>query len=382
MYVFKVRAVRRVRWPRFLACSVLLTVLACASTPQVAVSAGTAVGQYDVYEISATNTDTYTNPWADVNLTATFSGPDGAVWTVGGFYYDVNTWKVRFAPNAPGSWQWTLTFANQDGKATASGGFAVTASGNRGFLRVDRVNKTRFYTERDGRPFHVVGWNDGIWGTGPSAPQLSWCLDTDCANYGSWAYFSVMASAGFNLFRHGPGGSAIYADGSTGLYGAASNLDINGTGANQYSIASMKQEDEIYATSHPLGVHHLLTLAAIPAYFLTSAMPTSGDRWTSWANYVQYMINRFGAYVDIWEICNENTISTNPSAARDISPAVVDATATLIRQLDPYGHPISVSYPWPSGPHAGIDITDEHPYQNSPYAHARSGLYHRYIRDR
>ncbi len=335
--------------------------------PAVSVTANSSsLGTYDIYELTLTNTGVYSNPWQDVIITATFTSPSGIIYKVGGFYYDVNTWKVRFSPNMAGSWSWTANFSTSAGTAGNNGSFTVTSSGNRGFIRIDRVNTTRFYAEGDNGVFHIVGWNDGIWGNGYAAPNLSWCLDVNCKSLTSQQYFTTMASAGFNLFRHGPGNSTVYSDGTSNIYCAASNLDIGGTGANKYSITSMKQEDEVYATSHPLGIHHLLTLTAIPAYFLTSAMPTSGDRWTSWANYVQYMINRFGAYVDIWEISNENTISTNPSATRDISPAVVDATSALIRQLDPYGHPISVSYPWPGGPHPGIDLTDEHAYQNSP----------------
>jgi hypothetical protein len=46
----------------------------------------------------------YDNPFGDVALEATFTGPSGQLYTVPGFYDGDHTWRVRFRPNEVGEW--------------------------------------------------------------------------------------------------------------------------------------------------------------------------------------------------------------------------------------------------------------------------------------
>ena len=72
---------------------------ATAATPVVTVTQNaSSVGRYDMYELTLTNAAIYANPWEDVLISAVFTAPSAKTYSVGGFYYDVNTWKLRFAP--------------------------------------------------------------------------------------------------------------------------------------------------------------------------------------------------------------------------------------------------------------------------------------------
>lgn len=106
----------------------------------------------------------YGDPFLDVDVTATFTGPNGEVLTRPAFWDGGNTWKVRFAPTAPGKWKVT-TVSNDIGdeglNRTAPVAFtAVPYEGTleiykRGFLTTGE-NK-RYFMYHDQTPFFYLG---------------------------------------------------------------------------------------------------------------------------------------------------------------------------------------------------------------------------------
>ncbi len=65
----------------------------------------------------AAETDRSPNPFLDIRLQVTFSGPSGEQFNVPGFFDgDGNggpkgrAWRVRFAPNAAGTWKYAARF--------------------------------------------------------------------------------------------------------------------------------------------------------------------------------------------------------------------------------------------------------------------------------
>ena len=100
-----------------------------AAAPAVGVAQNaSSVGRYDLYELTLTNSDSYSNPWEDVAITAVFTAPSARKYTVGGFYFDTGTWKVRFNSDwngydaGFGNWFSYGTDANgppQDGMSTS-----------------------------------------------------------------------------------------------------------------------------------------------------------------------------------------------------------------------------------------------------------------------
>ena len=130
------------------------------------------------------------NPYEpdDVSVEARFTGPDGRERPVRyGFYYEEFAidaqylpandarywralptplpWRVRFAPDQPGTWQYVLRVSYRDGttETLPARAFTCIASANPGFLRV-APNHRNFIFDSGG-PFLAIGSNVDYWGT-------------------------------------------------------------------------------------------------------------------------------------------------------------------------------------------------------------------------
>ncbi|MBE7551507.1 MAG: hypothetical protein HS126_10590 [Anaerolineales bacterium] len=76
-------------------------------------------------------------------------------------------WKVRFAPNVPGTWQFKLKAQDASGfTETAAQNFTVANSSNPGFIKVSAID-SRYFEFDDGTPFHGLGF-----AYGPNGPPL------------------------------------------------------------------------------------------------------------------------------------------------------------------------------------------------------------------
>jgi hypothetical protein len=121
------------------------------------------VEQWNVMEIVLVSSKHYTNPFYEVELTATFTAADGRVIVRPAFWDGGDTFKIRFAPTTVGTWQMTTACSD----ASNSGLHAVTQTivcrpyaGNlaiykRGFLKVS--DNKRYFVYDDGTPFFYLG---------------------------------------------------------------------------------------------------------------------------------------------------------------------------------------------------------------------------------
>lgn len=76
-------------------------------------------------------------------------------------------WKVRFAPNVPGTWQFKLKAQDASGfTETAAQNFTVANSSNPGFIKVSAAD-SRYFEFDDGTPFYGLGF-----AYGPNGPPL------------------------------------------------------------------------------------------------------------------------------------------------------------------------------------------------------------------
>src|SRR6202167_4169020 len=72
------------------------------------------IQQWQAVEITLTSSVTYTDLFQDVDVTATFNGPDGQSLTRPSSWVGGLTWKVRFAP--PQTGLWTMTTSATDSR--------------------------------------------------------------------------------------------------------------------------------------------------------------------------------------------------------------------------------------------------------------------------
>ncbi|MGD0413539.1 MAG: DUF5060 domain-containing protein, partial [Verrucomicrobiota bacterium] len=110
-------------------------------------------------DLSFASATAYSNPFQDVSLSATFTGPGGITLTVPGFYAGPQTWKVRFSPTAEGSWSYTTSSSdpnlnNQTGAITC---VTNTNSALHGALKVD-TSHPHYFIYEDGTPCFLMSF--------------------------------------------------------------------------------------------------------------------------------------------------------------------------------------------------------------------------------
>jgi hypothetical protein len=150
-------------------------ILLCASCA-VPASAQTArtVGQWEPFEVDMIAQASFANAYVEAlpdggkpYVLVTFTGAGGAAggmrYTVAGFWDGGKTWKVRFAPPAPGEWSYSAS-SSDAGLKTVRGSFQCAAwtaderdanPTRHGFIRVARNGPRagRYFEYADGTPF-------------------------------------------------------------------------------------------------------------------------------------------------------------------------------------------------------------------------------------
>ena len=265
--------------------------------------------------------------------------PLASTHDVGGFYDEAKTWKLRFAPMEVGGWTWQLSFDDAGGEYATNGKFTCVASGNSGFLRVHPKNPYRFVTEGDGQGFYPLGFN---WGlpkpyVGPDgkliepAPlsEQSFPIGIPSQPTALGDALLSMTNAGNNMFRHN---SILDAFNFFGLQG---QFNINKRGKNRYDSPEPVVRRVLRGPA-PGGDEVRDDVLARPRRSRAEVQLVRSRHPPSLLGYHQYLINRYSAYVDIWELANQQG---------DIPKSYGDAVTAYIRAHDPYVHLITVSYP-------------------------------------
>jgi hypothetical protein len=154
-------AVGSLNGPRKLPLTMALGIALCNEMfcSPTAFAANYRVQQWQAIEIALTSSVAYTDPFEDVDVTATFTGPDKKTIVRPAFWDGGTTWKVRFAPTQTGLW--TMTTSATDIKNSGLHHVKRTVecerySGNleiykHGFLKAS--SNGRYLTYADGTPF-------------------------------------------------------------------------------------------------------------------------------------------------------------------------------------------------------------------------------------
>lgn len=305
---------------------------AWASPPVVTVAQNAAsLGRYDIYELSLTNFALYANPWEDPTITAVFTAPSGTNYTVGGFYCVTNLWKVRFAPMQIGAWSWTLAFTDNNGTFNTSGAFTVTNSAYTGFLRRNPNAPFGLVTELNGAPFYAHGFETSL----PNNAALGltnlaqFNFHTDGYQYPVpiQQYLALYGRAGFNTLRE--------MNEQDGFY-LIQTFNNNSTGKNLYDMDQGLLCDQLMAALRQADWKCVMTFwaSALSGYNVTNP-PGSSTTSQACLRFHQYVINRYAAYVDVWELLNEQ---------QNVPESYSQVITSYVRTNDPYGHLITINY--------------------------------------
>ena len=112
--------------------------------------------QWDVTEVTLTAESDYNNPYREVEVSATFTGPEGQTLSLRGFWDGGRTYRLRFTPPAPGRWHYRIENNQQDGGLTGQGEILVEPDDGPGFVRRDSAHPYHFVHD-DGSPYFMFG---------------------------------------------------------------------------------------------------------------------------------------------------------------------------------------------------------------------------------
>ncbi len=290
------------------------------------------------------NSSEYQYPWLEASVSATLRH-NSLTMKVAGFYYDKNTWKIRFTPPEAGEWLWDITLsAYSNSINTKSGKFTVVPSSSDGFIQLNTYNENRLELP-GGKLFQPMGIQTCLNDANDDGFYLdSLYVDTKIVNLDTYLKTYGENGAGFNIFRWGVENCTFRLWYFNEDFRAPQRfLDREGIWADILMNKLKENGFHIWFTIFNTGpVASETNLAAMmnDIHFLDP--------------YLDYVVARYGAYVDVWELLNE-------SNAPDAWVAYV---VNYIHAIDPYHHLISTSWQKPVRPE--IDITSPHWYQTDP----------------
>ncbi|MDR3608127.1 MAG: RICIN domain-containing protein [Oligoflexia bacterium] len=319
------------------------------------------VGRYAVAEVNVSrrNESVFPNVWESDPIAVTLTAPSGTTFNISGFYYSDDLWKFRFAPEEIGTYQWRMTWTDPTGPQTYSGQITSTASADKGFIRKNPVNPYRFVYEADGSTYYPMGigdciWNDpnvlGTFGMDASTNGAQLFNNIDSADYNAVTmdtYFSRYGSGGgdLNMFRISDNNCA---------FSVIDRIDIESNGGNSYNGTALIWDDELMQDERRYGIRTYFGFFGTTVPFLGSS--GNAAEMAQVSRYVKYVVARYGAMVDIWELMNES----NPSGG-NLDPWY-SIVSGYLKSIDPYHHLVSTSWQVTNNP--AIDVVSPHLYHD------------------
>lgn len=313
--------------------------------------------QWRVVEIPLTSSVSYADPFNDVDVTATFTGPGGVVIVRPGFWDGTNTWRIRFAPTVTG--QWSMITSCTDPSNSGLQGVTRTIQCNpytgpyaiyqHGFLKVSPNG--RYFEYADGTPFFYLGDTHWLYiherfqtsNVPGVASEFKYTVDKRVAQG-----FTVFQSEAIHIPQGGIHTNADeepHADLTDGLTAA----DLPGFWNIDQKFAYIADHGLVHANGE-------ITWTLEPsqyAIYTTNYMTKLGRYWAA----------RYGAYPVLWTVAQE--IDPNVYGAYNTNNiGLWYAGAQAVSANDGYGHPL--------GPHMqsngnGINGPGDSWWGNKPY---------------
>lgn len=313
------------------------------------------VGENQIFEISLLSKSIFLNPWSEGHLSGIFTHESGREVKVNGFYYDGQEWKLRFNSPDKGLWKYRLTWVDHGVQYFKNGTLKSSTDTKNSIIRIDKKSPTRLTL--DGKTiFNGVGIQEIMydfnsngtplddWATGTSESFNATSSSGVSSHFRSdrrvllseYADIYGPSGAGFNIYRY----SIMNANNP--LYRQLETPIV-------YSIQEGKVADELLTTLTSKNIHVWLAFFNFDVPYKNTLTETEKRLIES---YMDYVISRYGPYVDIWELVNECTLP----------PALKDFMITVIKKYDFENRLVTTSFEDPSYP--GIDIVSPHWYES------------------
>ncbi|MCG2590847.1 DUF5060 domain-containing protein [Rhodohalobacter sulfatireducens] len=336
----------------------------------------------------ATESDSNPNPFLDYRLEVEFTGPDGEVYHVPGFFAGDgngggtgNIWRVLFSPDAPGIWNYTANFVSGDEIAvnTDQSGESVAFDGATGSFDIEPTDSSAEGFYKWGRleyvGEHYFKFRDGDYWIkgGADSPENFLAYDgfdnttRSTQNYDGLESLPALHTYSAHIEDWNPG-DPDWGDGEgKGIIGALNYLssknvnsiyfllqNIGGDGKDvfpwvgnpdpsgnpendnlHYDISKLEQWETVlkYAQEKGIALHAVLN----EAEEANKRELDDGELGTERKLFYREMIARFGHHPALqWNISEEYNLKF------DLGPERVREFASYIQEVDPYDHPITV----------------------------------------
>jgi PKD repeat protein len=310
---------------------------------------------YGLYELTLDLDDaSYLNPFQDIQVEVLFHAPSTTDYTVPGFYYDTDTWKIRFNVREEGAWTWDLLVDDGGDTYSSNGGFSTAGQEAHGFISVSATNNLRLVWD-EGSPCYPVG----VQYYGYSSPMIEEKNIGGDANRKFEIYFDHWGKHGCNFYRRLLG--IEQSGGHVTLWSHTAGLE-------KYDLDIGKELDDMFAHAYSNGM--ATTLVFFDKNRDWSSNPlntanggpcsTSSEQWTNLQakqyqqKYFEYCINRYGPYVCIWQFFNERS---------GVPSAWFTEMFNHIKASDPYQHLINTT--WDAGAASYQEVNAPHHYDSN-----------------
>lgn len=338
--------------------------LACAVTG----AETTTVPKYGLVELALHCADRFENPFRDAACSAEFVAPSGTRLRVEGFYDGDDCWRVRFVPREHGSWNWTARISGGAKPVESAGQFECQGTEGHGFLRISRANPFRYEYE-DGTPFYPVGiqtcnfLRPDFDGPEHEKGPRRMVSNAEWLQAFTGAVNLVRTQFGQGI-RSGCALPLIAAPPKTEKGKAPLPFTYQ---ADRYDLALAREIDAVYREQRAAGISQILILLQDMSLWGQGMSAFGGIRdlvgyksmrapnLALQEQYIRYIVARYGAFADIWEIFNEDSFAPDDYLAH---------LAGVIRKADPYGRLLTTTYERPGA--SWSDMTTWHEYMGMP----------------
>ncbi len=268
------------------------------------------------------------NPFL-VSFSARVSGPDGAEFTLPGFYDGADTWKIRVSPTAEGAW--TLVTESELSELNDQRvSFTCVPNDDpnvHGVLRVDAQHPHHFIFD-DGTRFFMQGYEyDWLWALDmdkPGVPTIEASLDI-LARHG-FNYVIVNSFAYDTSWRKGKTSDDDYGPPLLYAWGGSNQMPDH----SRMNLAFWQHYDQMMTALAERGIQaHMF----IKVYNKAVNWPERGSEEEQL--FFRWLVARYAAYPNvIWDFSKEAHNEKNLAYKQD--------WLKWLRENDPYHHLITV----------------------------------------
>ena len=275
--------------------------------------------QYDIFELRLDGPASG-NPFVDFNVAATFSLGNRSVM-VDGFYDGGTTYKIRFMPDTPGAWRYSVT-ANFT--TSVHGGEMTCLPARPGVHGPVRVANGHHFSYADGTPYFPFGTTCYCWTHQGDALEEQTLASLQASPFNKIRMCLFPKSYQYNHnepvfypFAR-PAGTALSEPGDV----------------TRFDPAYWAHLEQRIGQLRGLNIEADLILFHPYDRWGFAAMSAEADE-----RYVRYLVARLGAFSNVWwSLANEFDLMKSKTTA-DFTRLL-----RLVQQVDPYQHLRSIHY--------------------------------------